>query len=282
MQEVVQAKLAKLREILAASGGVLVAYSGGVDSALLLKVAVEVLGDRAHAVTARSEMYPEHEIESAIALAKGMGARLEEIRTDELERELFVENSPERCYHCKKELFGRMVAMAREEGLPLVVDGANVDDTGDYRPGARAAAELGVRSPLREVGLTKAEIREASREYGLPTWDKPSYACLASRFPYGDRITAEALRTVRVAEQVLRDFGFRQFRVRHHGVSARIEVEPKDMPKLLDPAVREKVSEEFHRLGYLYVTIDLDGYRTGSMNEGLGLGRESREVKGER
>ncbi len=214
----------------------LVAYSGGVDSTLLLKLAVEVLGDRALAVTARAEDVSRARNRNRHrAWPRGLGAQLREIRTDELEQELFVENSPDRCYHCKKELFGRMVAMAQEEGLPMVVDGANVDDTGDYRPGARASAELGVRSPLREVGLSKAEIREASREYGLPTWDKPSYACLATRFPYGDRITAAALRQVKAAEQVLRDLGFRQFRVRHHGATARIEVEPDELPKLVQP-----------------------------------------------
>lgn len=263
-------KAARLKEIVAESGGAVVAYSGGVDSTLLLRVAVEVLGERALAVTARSETYPAHEVEEAVARAREMGARLREIHTEELEQEEFAANPPERCYYCKRELFGKLVEIAKEEGLAVVVDGANVDDTSDFRPGARAGAELGVRSPLREAGLTKAEIRELSREYGLPTWDKPSFACLASRFPYGDRITREELAKVAAAEEVLRGLGLRQFRVRNHGTVARIEVEAEDLPRLVAPERRARIARKLHELGYTYVTLDLDGYRTGSMNEGIG------------
>jgi pyridinium-3,5-biscarboxylic acid mononucleotide sulfurtransferase len=266
VQQELQSKHEALQAILRAADGVLVAYSGGVDSTLLVRVAQEVLGDKVLAVTARSETYPEQEVEEAILLAREMGVRLREIHTHELEREEFASNPPERCYYCKQELFGTLLEMARDEGLPVVMDGANVDDTGDFRPGARAARELGVRSPLREAGLTKQDIRDLSRELGLPTWDKPSFACLASRFPYGDRITPAELHKVQAAEQVLREQGLRQFRVRNHGDIARIEVEPEQLAVLLQPGRRERIAACFHALGYVYVTLDLDGYRTGSMN----------------
>lgn len=266
----------RLRTIIAETGGLLVAYSGGVDSTLLLRVAAEVLGDRALAVTAASETYPAQEVEDAIALARELGVRQRVIHTTELETEEFASNPPERCFYCKTELFGKLVEIAKEEGLAVVADGSNVDDTGDFRPGMKAAAQLGIRSPLREAGFTKADVRELSRRLGLPTWDKPSFACLASRFPYGHRISPEELRKVAAAEQVLRDLGVRQARVRHYGDTARIEVSPDDFTTLLEDENRHRVIAGFHQIGYLYITLDLEGYRTGSMNAALFASRERR------
>jgi uncharacterized protein len=270
VRDELKGKFETLTRILAETGGVVVAYSGGVDSTLLLRVAHDVLGERALAVTASSDTYPDHEVEAAIRLAQQLGIRLRAIHTEELENEEFAANPPERCYFCKHELFGKLVEIAQEENLPVVADGATVDDTGDFRPGSRAAAELGVRSPLREAGLTKDDIRELSRELGLPTWDKPSFACLASRFPYGDRITREELLKVSAAEQLLRDLGLRQFRVRNHGPVARIEVEEEDIARVAQPELRARIVAEFRRVGYLYIALDLEGYRTGSMNAPLG------------
>jgi uncharacterized protein len=210
-----------------------------------------------------------HEVDDAIYLANDMGARLRTIHTEEIDNAEFAGNPPERCFYCKQELFGKLIAIAQEEGLPVVADGSNVDDEGDFRPGTKAAAQLGVRHPLREAGLTKADVRELSRELGLPTWDKPSFACLASRFPYGDSITREGLQQVAAAEQVLRDLGFRQLRVRHHGETARIEVGVEDLAEAVAPAKRDRIVSEFRKLGYSYVTLDLEGYRTGSMNRVL-------------
>lgn len=265
--ETIQQKLSRLKEILAGCGGAVIAYSGGVDSTFLAKVARDVLEDRALAVTACSETYPDHEVKEALALAEQLGLRHLTIWTEELANEEFAANPPDRCYFCKTELFGKLLDIAREHGLSYVLDGANHDDQFDHRPGMRAGGELGVRSPLKEAGLTKEDIRQLSREMGLPTWDKPSFACLSSRFPYGERITQEKLTMVGRAEDYLRSLGVGQLRVRHHGDLARIEVAATDFPKVL--AAADEIARKLKELGYTYVALDLQGYRTGSMNEVL-------------
>jgi uncharacterized protein len=269
-------KFARLQALLRETGGVLVAYSGGVDSAFLLKVALDVLGPRAVAATALSESYPEREREEGKALAARLGARQILVETRELERPGYVENSPDRCWHCKDELFRVLKPVAEREGFRTIVYGEIADDAGDHRPGTRAAREHGVRAPLAEAGLTKLEIRRFSRDLGLPTWDKPSMACLSSRLPYGTPVTPEKLRQVERAEEVLRSLGLRQVRVRHHGDLARIEVDPADFDELVRPPMRDLVVERLKEAGYAYVALDLQGYRTGSLNEvvlGRGLGR---------
>jgi uncharacterized protein len=262
-------RLAKARGILKRLGSVVIAFSGGVDSSFLARLAHETLGDKALAVTATSETYPAFEYGQAVRVAKEIGIAHHTIHTEELSIAGFKNNPPNRCYFCKKELFQKLLALAKERGFAHVVDGANADDVGDWRPGLLAAKELGVRSPLLEAGLTKQDIRDLSKRMGLSTWDKPSYACLSSRFPYGKTITPEALHKVAHAEEFLRSLGLRQFRVRHHDSIARIEAEAASLPKLVAPATRKRIIKRLKEIGYTYVTLDLEGYRTGSMNEAL-------------
>jgi uncharacterized protein len=264
-----QIKLQKAKDIIRSFGSVLVAFSGGTDSSLLLYLAREELRDRAVGLLASSPTYPQAEIAEAKKVAEEIGARCIEVSSNELQIPDFVQNTPQRCYYCKGELLHLCREKARTLTLQWVIDGTNFDDRGDFRPGMKAARELGIRSPLLEAGLTKREIREASRSLGLSTWDKPSLACLASRFPYGTPITLEGLSLVEKGEEFMRRLGFRQVRVRYHGKIARLEVEPRDFKRLLGNETRRKVTQSLRQIGFTYVTLDLEGYRTGSMNETL-------------
>ncbi len=259
-------KTNNLKTLLADMGGCVIGFSGGVDSTLLFAVAAEVLGQRVLAVTATSETYPVRELNEARELATRIGGRHRVIVSEELDIPEFRHNPRNRCYYCKHELFGKLRAIADQEGLPHVLDGTNLDDRGDHRPGRQAAGEIGVRSPLEEAGFTKQDIRDLSREMGLPTWDKPAFACLSSRFPYGTAITAERVRTVGQAEESLRELGFRTLRVRYHGDVARLELGPDEFAQAVG-AVRDEVVERVKRAGFAYVALDLQGYRSGSMNE---------------
>jgi uncharacterized protein len=262
----VDEKLRQLRSILSEMGGVVIGYSGGVDSTFLAAVATEVLGQRCLCVLASSETYPASEVDEAVETASKLGLQLLQINTDEISNEEFAQNTPERCYFCKKELFAKLLMIAKEHSIDWMADGSNIDDLNDFRPGARAAAELGIRSPLKEAGFTKEDIRTASKRMGLPTWSKASFACLSSRIPYGTRIELEVLSRLDAAERFLKSLGFRQVRVRHHGTIARIEVEPDEIERLASTEVRESVAAEFEKIGYTYTTLDMKGYRTGSMN----------------
>jgi uncharacterized protein len=261
-------KFSDMVAMLQAVGEAVLAFSGGVDSSFLLKAMMSA-GMKTVAVTAFSETVPRRELKRAAAFARDAGAEHVVISTEELSVESFVSNPPDRCFYCKDELFRKLRAIAAERHIETIFDGSNAEDTRDYRPGRKAAEIHGVRSPLAEYGFSKEEIRAMSRKLGLQTWDQPSSPCLSSRFPYGQRITVEALRRVEKAEDCLRGLGVREARVRDHGDTARIEVPEKDMPFLIDPAIRRRITETLRSLGYHFVSLDLEGYRTGSMNRVL-------------
>ncbi|MFQ5858200.1 MAG: ATP-dependent sacrificial sulfur transferase LarE [Anaerolineae bacterium] len=278
MRETIQAKLGRLEEIIRPLGRAIIAFSGGVDSTLVLKVAYDVLGDDVLGVTAVSPSLARAELEEAIELARHIGAPHRLLETHEVEDPNYAANPANRCYFCKAEVHDALLELATQEGYAYILDGTNVDDMGDFRPGQKAAQERGVRAPLKEAGLTKRDVRVLARHLGLPNWNKPAAACLSSRIPYGKPVTVAALRQIETAEAVLRDLGFRHLRVRHHEDLARIEVSPDDFDRLL--AVREEAVRRLKEAGYTYVTLDLLGYRTGSLNEVLRRAGNGPQVPG--
>lgn len=274
-------KLSSLLSLLGSTGNSVIAFSGGVDSTLLVRAA-QIAGIRFIAVTAVSETMPAHDLEDAAAFAGEKGFDHQIIRTEELSNTAFADNTPDRCYHCKEELFRKLTEMAKELGFTSVLDGSNADDLQDYRPGKRAAGQYRVRSPLAECGLTKEDVRQLSQELGLSTWDRPSSPCLASRIPYGQKITASGLARTGKAEAFLRELGVREVRVRSHGDVARIEVPEKDLGIFLKPGIREKVVSRLKEFGYAYVSLDLEGFRSGSLNRvlaGAGNGATGKKHK---
>ena len=273
-QATLAAKNQRLGEVLRELGSVVIAFSAGIDSTFVLARAVEELGDKVVAVTAASQTFPDRELEEAIELAKSLGARHLVVNIDEMADSDFVSNTPHRCYFCKSGLYSNLIGVAREQGIPWIADGANMDDLGDYRPGRKAAKEHQVRSVLQEVGLYKDELRQLAREMGLTNWDKPSFACLSSRIPYGTRITMDKIRQLDHGEQALREMGFRQLRIRHHDKIARLEVPKSEFPRVLELA--DEITRVLKAEGFQYVTMDLQGYRSGSMNETLANNAEER------
>jgi uncharacterized protein len=268
---VLAAKEAHLRDLVASYESIIVAFSGGVDSAYLAWLATDLLGRSALCVTADSPSYPDRHRQLALQTAGAFGLAHEIIRTGELERPDYRANPVNRCYYCKHELYESLTRLARERGIAAVADGSNADDRGDYRPGRQAAREFGVRSPLDEAGLTKREIRELARRAGLPVGDEPASACLPSRIPYCFAVTPEKLRMIEAAEQVLQALGFRVYRVRHHETLARLEIGSNELPRACSPELRDTIVERIRAVGYTHVTLDLQGYRMGSLNEGLPL-----------
>ena len=269
LEPILQTKLDQLYERLHTYKKVIVAFSGGVDSTFLAEAAEHALGENALAVTAISDSYPIREMKAAQEIAKRIGIRLETVNTHELDLEGYASNPTNRCFFCKTELFDKLRPIAEKYEVGTIVYGAIPDDVGDHRPGMDAAKRMGIQAPLIDVNLTKADIRKISKAWDLPTWDKPAFACLSSRFPYGMRITRELLRQVDAAEQFLYDLGIRQFRVRHHGELARIELEAAEISRMHSKTVRRNIRDYFKTLGYTYVTLDLQGYRSGSLNEGV-------------